>query len=104
MSAQSIIRTYADIFGLDFEEVKEWVNAYIKRPGEFPALIAAGLIEPTEAERKASIQAYLAAEIDRSVTGRIRSEIAEEKAAIRQFEGGLTRMEADRLTDAEVPA
>jgi hypothetical protein len=78
------------------------VNSYIKKPGEFPALIAAGLIEPTEGERKASIQAYLTGEVERSVTGRIRSEIAEEKAAIRQFDGGLTRMEADRLTDQEV--
>jgi hypothetical protein len=98
----SIIRDYATIYGLDYQEVLGWVNSYIKKPGEFPALIAAGLIEPTEAERKASIQAYLTGEVERSVTGRIRSEIAEEKAAIRQFDGGLTRMEADRLTDQEV--
>ena len=68
----SIIFVYADTFGLDREEVKAWVMAYIKRPGEFPRLIEAGLIEDTEEKRKESIQAYLQREVDNSTAGRIR--------------------------------
>ena len=99
---KSIIHTYADTFGIDREEVMQWVKDYIKKPGLFPRLIEAGLIEDTEAKRKESIQSYLQGEVDRSVAGRIRCEIAEEKAAIREFEGKMTRLEADLLTDHEM--
>jgi glycine cleavage system protein P-like pyridoxal-binding family len=65
---------------LDREEVKKWAIDYIKRPGEFPRLIEAGLIEATEQERKESLQAYVRYCIAQSTTGRIKQQIAERKA------------------------
>lgn len=80
MTATSIIHIYADVFGLDRDEVMAWVKSYINRPGDFPRLIELGLIEDTKEARKASIQAYLQREVDKSTTGRIRASIAKEKA------------------------
>jgi len=98
----SVIRQYADTFGIDFEEVLAWCNAYIKTPGQFPRLIELGLIEPTEAERKASIQKYLTDRVAESTSGRIKREIFEERAAIREFDAGIPRIEAEMLAETEI--
>lgn len=74
----SIVIQYADTFGIDRKEVTDWVNAYIRRPGEFPRLIEAGLIEDTEAKRKESIKRYMEEALANSVTGRIRQDIQSE--------------------------
>lgn len=97
--SQSIILTYADTFGLDREEVKAWVMSYIKRPGEFPRLIELGLIEDTEEKRKESIQKYLTDRVAESTAGRIKSELFEERAAIREHDGQTHRIEAEKLAE-----
>ena len=71
----SIVIQYADSFGISRKEVTDWVNDYIKRPGEFPRLIEAGLIEDTEAKRRESIKQYLERELASTVSGRIRQDI-----------------------------
>ena len=66
------IERYAAIFGMDADEVVAWMNDYIERPGEFPALIAAGQVEMDEAARRSSVQAYVKRCVDESVTSRIK--------------------------------
>jgi hypothetical protein len=59
----SLIHRYADCYGIDRQEAVDHVNAYINRPGEFPRLIEAGLIETTKEARSASIKAYIETEV-----------------------------------------
>lgn len=98
----SVIFEYADTFGIDRQEVVAWVNAYIRSPDQFPRLVALGLIESTEAERKESIQKYLTECVANSIAKRIKSEIFEERAAIMEFDGGMNRIEAEKLAAADV--
>ena len=74
----SILLNYADAYVIPHDEAKEWAMDYINRPGEFPALIKAGLIEDTPAKRKASIMAYCKWMYEQSSTYRVRESLKEE--------------------------
>jgi len=72
------IQRYAQLFGLDVDEVVDWVNAYVNHPDEFHCAT-----EPTEKERFKSISNYIKWQIDETTDAHIRQRIAlqKEKAA-----------------------
>ena len=63
VTAGPVIQKYATVYDISVQEVVDWVNAYINLPGEFPALIAAGVIEPAEKDRAQSIMEYIKREV-----------------------------------------
>lgn len=73
---------YADCFGIDEDEVVEWINSYVFRPGEWVQLVEAGLMEATEQERMASIKAYIEREISESTYGRVKAALDKERTRL----------------------
>lgn len=71
IAAGPTVQRFADCFGCEVEEVVSWINAYIERPGEFPAVIEVGAMEDTPAKRKESILGYVRARLADSLTDRI---------------------------------
>ena len=68
----SVMQQYADIYGIQFNEVKEWVRDYVS--GNVPESVKAWM-EPTKEERINSIKEYIQNMVDQSVTGRVKADI-----------------------------
>jgi hypothetical protein len=68
----NLMEQYANIYGVDFAEVKEWVKDYSL--GNVPESVKE-LMEPTKEERINSIKEYIQNMVDDSITSRIKGEL-----------------------------
>ena len=68
----SVMEQYADIYGIQFNEVKEWVRDYVS--GNVPESVKAWM-EPTKEERINSIKEYIQNMVDQSVTARVKADL-----------------------------
>lgn len=75
VTAGHALKEFAAIRGISLQEVVDWVNAYVNQPHLFQNA------EATEAERLASIRAYINWRLANSSNARIRASIAEREAA-----------------------
>lgn len=73
----SLIKQYADIFGIPLNEVQEWVNNYSNKKNIPDGMI----IEDTKEERIKSIKQYIQSQVDDSITMRVKGSLIGERIA-----------------------
>ena len=72
----SLMQQYADSYGIEIEEVKDWVNSYAN--GTVNDSVKEWM-EPTKEDRVKSIKAYIQMMVDMSVTSNIKAELVRDR-------------------------
>jgi hypothetical protein len=68
----SVMQKYADIYDIQFNEVKEWVRDYAN--GSVPDSVKSWM-EPTKEERINSIKEYIQRMVDESATSQVKADL-----------------------------
>ena len=68
----SLMQQYADAYGIQLKEVKQWVNDFAS--GNVPDSVKEWM-EPTKEERINSIKSYIQQMVDESVTSQVKADL-----------------------------